>query len=213
MQSKLGEGFSRFMASYEEAVMSNHDLFFTKRTVNKLLLPLLNDHPLLTRELLERRVGEEQQRKEEYLECLSAFVVELERDKKHLGEDCFTLDEVVQMMLMEGRKREGEGAGFSQEFLLYSMKKLTKEVKKQFLLKYGLAVESFEEFPSDQEIPLELLQTCFEMECTKVLFKNQVWSELLQLIPQSEQRSKFHQRTIDANVCLEFVNRYFAKLD
>lgn len=31
--------------------------------------------------------------------------MELDRDKKHLGEDSFTLDEVVQMVLMKGRKK------------------------------------------------------------------------------------------------------------
>ncbi len=40
------------------------------------------------------------------------------------------------------------------------------------------------------------------MECTKVLFKNQIWNELLQMIPQQDQKSNYHQRTIDSNVCL-----------
>jgi hypothetical protein len=86
--------------------MTNHDLFFTKRTINKLLLPLLNDHPLLTRELIEGKVAEQQQKKEQYLECLSDFLVELDKDKKHLAEDCFTLDEIVQMILMKNRKKQ-----------------------------------------------------------------------------------------------------------
>ena len=51
------------------------------------------------------------------------------------------------------------------------------------------------------------------MECTKVLLKNQIWSELLGLVPSQNQQSKLHQPTIDANVCLEFVRRYFSRLD
>ncbi len=41
-----------------------------------------------------------------------------------------------------------------------------------------------DEFPADQEISLDLLHTCFEMECTKVLLKNQIWTELLNFIPE-----------------------------
>ena len=40
------------MNLYEEAIITNHDLFFTKRTINKLLQPILNDHPYLTKELI-----------------------------------------------------------------------------------------------------------------------------------------------------------------
>ena len=76
-------------------------------------------------------------------------MVELDRDKKHLGEDCFTLDEIVQMILMKNRKKE-QAPRFSEEFQLYSIKKLIKEIKKQFLVKYKLSVESIDEFPSDQ---------------------------------------------------------------
>jgi DNA primase large subunit len=57
----------------------------------------------LTRQLIEERVQDEQNKKERFLECLSDFVVELDKDKKHLAEDCFTLDEVVQMIIMDGK--------------------------------------------------------------------------------------------------------------
>lgn len=58
------------------------------------------------------------------------------------------------------------------------------------------------------------MHRCFEMECTKVLFKNQIWTELIQMIPaESDAKSKFHQRTIDSNLCLEYIRRYFSKLD
>lgn len=53
MQSSLTEHYQTFLANYEEAIMTNHDLFFTKRTLCKLLLPLLNQHPFLTRQLIE----------------------------------------------------------------------------------------------------------------------------------------------------------------
>lgn len=53
---------------------------------------------------------QEQNKKERFLECLSDFVVELDQDKKHLGEDCFTLDEVVQMIIMDG-KGKGKNRG------------------------------------------------------------------------------------------------------
>jgi hypothetical protein len=43
------------------------------------------------------------------------------------------------------------------------MKKLIKEIKKQFLIKFELSVENMDEFPSDQEISMELLHVCFEM--------------------------------------------------
>lgn len=52
MHNKLTEDYQTFLANYEEAIMTNHDLFFTKRTVNKLLLPLLHQHPYLTRQMI-----------------------------------------------------------------------------------------------------------------------------------------------------------------
>lgn len=103
---------------------------------------------------------------------------------------------------MRGKKAKDSPAKFDDEFTLYSVKKLIKEIKKQFLLKNQLIVSSLDEFPSDQEINMEILHTCFEMECTKVLFKNQIWQELLAMIPQEETTSKLHQHTINANVCI-----------
>ena len=91
------------MDAYEQAILPNHDLFFTKRTVCKLLLPLLQSYPTLSRAMIEQQVEKEQLKKEQYLECLSDLVVEIERDKKHLAEDCFTLDEVVQVILMRNK--------------------------------------------------------------------------------------------------------------
>lgn len=98
----------------------------------------------------------------------------MDEDKKHLGEDVFTLDEIVKMILA---KKSTDGQ------VVWAMGKLIKEVKKQFLLKYSLEVESFDQFPSGQEIPTELIHTCFEMECTKVLLKNQIWTELTNFLP------------------------------
>ena len=72
------------------------------------------------------------------MECLSDLVVELDKDKKHLGEDCFTLEEFVQLVLMKNKKINNPQ--FPDEFILYSSKKLIKEVKKQFLLKHSLDI-------------------------------------------------------------------------
>lgn len=52
MHKELTESYQQFVNNYEEAIIVNHDLFFTKRTINKLLLPLLDMHPYLTRELV-----------------------------------------------------------------------------------------------------------------------------------------------------------------
>ncbi len=61
---------------------------------------------------------------------------------------------------------------------------------------------------------MDLLHTCFEMECTKVLFKNQIWTELLCFVPaETPQKSALHQHTIDSNFCLELFRRYLLKLD
>jgi hypothetical protein len=211
LHAQLTEDFDRFLAHYERAILPNHDLFFTKRTLAKLLRPLLHAHPTLTRALLLQEVHLQQQRKQEFLECLSDLVVEVERDKKHLSEDNFTLDEVVQVVLNKNRK--DPQPRFSEDFLLYASRKLIKEIKRQFLLKEGLAVENLESFPADQEIPMSLLSTCFEMECTKVLLKNQIWQELLAFLPEPEQQSRLHQQTIEGNFCLELAKRYFLKLD
>lgn len=45
------------------------------------------------------------------------------------------------------------------------------------------------------------------------MFKNQIWSELIGLIPIENQKSNYHQNTVDANVCMEFLKKYFARLD
>ena len=198
------------MESYEAAVLPHHDLFFTKRIAHKLLLPIAQQHPHITRGLIQVQMEEEQLKKERFLECLSELVVEVDQDKKHLGEEVFTLEEVVQMIVMRSHKRQQK---YDQEFTLYCAKKMIKEIKRQFLLKYDLGVESLDEFPATQEIELELLHTCFEMECTKVLFKNKIWNELLEFIPAETETSRYHQTTIEANTCLEFLQRYFAKLD
>ena len=151
--------YERFLENYETAILSNHDLFFTKRTLCKLLLPVISNHPTLTRSLIEQQVVLQQAQKEQFLECLSELVVEMDRDKKQLGEDCFTLDEVVQLVLMKYRKTPDPA--FSEDFILYCSKKLISEVKKQFLLKNELSVAQLDQFPADQEIPLTLLHTCF----------------------------------------------------
>lgn len=47
-----------------------------------------------------------------------------------------------------------------------------------------------------------------------MLFKNQIWSELLNFIPEeTPQKSNLHQSTIEANFCLELLRRYLVKLD
>jgi hypothetical protein len=74
-------------------------------------------------------------------------------------------------------------------------------------------VEDPEFFPADQEIPMDILHTCFEMECTKVLFKNKIWTELLEMLPTRSIESRLHQRTIDANTCEEYLLKYFKRLD
>jgi hypothetical protein len=43
MYSKLTDDYNNFMSSYEEAIVKNHDLFFTKRTISHLILPILNE--------------------------------------------------------------------------------------------------------------------------------------------------------------------------
>jgi hypothetical protein len=54
------------------------------------------------------------------------MVVEMDRDKKHLNEDCFTFDEIVQMILMSSKNKSGEPAKFTEEFKIFAMKKLIK---------------------------------------------------------------------------------------
>lgn len=52
------------------------------------------------------------------------------------------------------------------------------------------------------------------MECNKVLLKHKIWSELLNLLPvPSASQSTYHQDTIDGNTCLEFIRKYFLRLD
>ena len=58
--SKLTEDFNFFMEAYEGAIVKNHDLFFTKRTVCKLIQPIIENHPHLTRQLIEVEVGKRQ---------------------------------------------------------------------------------------------------------------------------------------------------------
>lgn len=52
------------MEQYEAAILPNHDLFFTKRELCKLLLTPLNNRPTLTRSHIEEQVAAEQARKE-----------------------------------------------------------------------------------------------------------------------------------------------------
>jgi hypothetical protein len=51
------------------------------------------------------------------------------------------------------------------------------------------------------------------MECTKVLAKNHIWSELVNLIPEITVESKLHQQKITCNQCLGYLKKYFLKLD
>ena len=44
------------MDAYEGAIVKNHDLFFTKRTVAHLLKPIIDHYPHITRELVEEQV-------------------------------------------------------------------------------------------------------------------------------------------------------------
>lgn len=125
-------------------------------------------------------------------------------------EDCFTLGDMVELVRMKYRMR---GDQSEEKETIENLKKLIKEVKRQFLKRNNLLVEDFDSFPADQEIPLEILHTCFEMECTKVLFKNQIWSELLMMLPERSVLSRLHQLKIDANTCMEYLHKYFKKLD
>ena len=111
------------MEAYEGAIVKNHDLFFTKRTVAKLLDSIIQRSPYLTRDLIEEQVALRQQEKQQYLQCLSDIVVEMDGDKKHLLEDCFTLAEVVEMVTMKYRNRSEDQ---EQDFTVDSLKKLIK---------------------------------------------------------------------------------------
>jgi hypothetical protein len=42
MHNKLTEEYNNFIEAYEEAIVKNHDLFFTKRTVAHLIWPILD---------------------------------------------------------------------------------------------------------------------------------------------------------------------------
>ena len=44
------------MENYEQAIVTNHDLFFTKRTICKLILPVLQQNPTLTRDMIVEAV-------------------------------------------------------------------------------------------------------------------------------------------------------------
>lgn len=63
------------MEAYESAIVKNHDLCFTKRTVARLLWPIIERSPYLTRELIEEQVGIRQDEKQRYLESLSEIIV------------------------------------------------------------------------------------------------------------------------------------------
>lgn len=39
-----------------------------------------------------------------YIECISNLVVEIDKDKKYLSEDCFTLADLVEAVLMRFNK-------------------------------------------------------------------------------------------------------------
>lgn len=88
-------------------------------------------------------------------------------------------------------------------------------IKDQYCLKYEKVLDNLEEFPGDEVIELDLLTTCFEIECTKILFKNDVWNELLQhiTIPSSAYESKFHSETINKNVTFESIRRLLEDID
>lgn len=45
------------MEQYEAAILPNHDLFFTKRELCKLLMPALDSRPTLTRSHIEEQVS------------------------------------------------------------------------------------------------------------------------------------------------------------
>lgn len=96
--------------------------------------------PVLTRDLIEERVGVRQAEKQRYLECLSDIVVEIDNDKKHLVEDCFTLGEIVQLVTMKFRNKKSKEDEELEAFTVESLKKLIKEVKRQYLLKNNLTV-------------------------------------------------------------------------
>lgn len=49
----------------------------------------------LNKDLLAKEIEVEQEKKAKYVECLSNLVVEIDKDKKYLGEDCFTLADLV----------------------------------------------------------------------------------------------------------------------
>jgi hypothetical protein len=76
----------------------------------KLVLPVLNKTMWVNKEGLLKRVEEERERKRRYVECLSDVVVEVDKDKKVLGEDVFTLADLVEVVM--GRvKGMGMGSG------------------------------------------------------------------------------------------------------
>ena len=58
---------------------------------------------------------------------------------------------MVNMITMRFRKHPNEE---EETFTIGSLKKLVKEIKRQFLLKNNLSIENIDSFPADQEIPL-----------------------------------------------------------
>lgn len=67
----------------------------------------------VNKEMLLKRVEEEQERKRKYVECLSDVVVEVDKDKKFLGEDVFTLADLVEVVMgrLKGRANNGSVKG------------------------------------------------------------------------------------------------------
>jgi hypothetical protein len=53
----------------------------------------------LNKELLQREIEVEQEKKAKYIECLSNLIVYIDHDKKFLGEDVFTLADLVELVL------------------------------------------------------------------------------------------------------------------
>ena len=156
---KLDCEYQDFVDIYERAIVPNHDLFFTKRISNKLLLPLVKKNPRISRSMIEERVGEEQAAKQRYLECLSDLVVEIDNDKRTIGEDVFTLAELIDVIMLRGQgkrntRKEAVSKSESTEYVTGCSKKLVKEIKRQYLLKNKLEIDSLNEFPADQEIPM-----------------------------------------------------------
>lgn len=115
---------------------------------------------------------------------LSKYTIEFGADKGLLKEEAFTLGEFAHFLSKNCQDKNE----------IMHVKKLVKRVKEQHCLKQRLEVEDIEQFPGDEEISVELLNRCFEIECTRVLFKNQIWNELLEsiIVPAGAYESKYH---------------------